>query len=83
VGRALSLPHVRNSTYPAPGAADEGRDMVADQLAAATGETRRTIDQARTLLLVAPGGEASDAAVVWRHAAQDLDVAVAGGIGGA
>jgi hypothetical protein len=34
---------------------------VADQLAAAAGENRRAVDQARTLLLVAGGGEPSDA----------------------
>jgi hypothetical protein len=39
-------------------------------------------DQARTFLLVAPGGEPSVAAVVWRHTAQDCDTAVASGIGG-
>jgi hypothetical protein len=35
----------------AAGAAVAGCHLVADQLAAATGENRRTIDQARTLLL--------------------------------
>ena len=64
----------------AAGAADEGRHLVADQLAAATGENRRTLDQARTLLLAAAGGEPSDPAAVCRHAAEDRSAAVAGGI---
>jgi hypothetical protein len=37
---------------------------VARLMRAAAGENRRTVDQARTLLLVAAGGEPSDAAVV-------------------
>ncbi len=65
---------------PAAGAAHEGRHLVADQLAAATAENRRTVDQARTLLLAAAGGEPSDAAAVCRHAAEDRGAAVAGGI---
>ena len=38
--------------------------------------------KARPLLLAAAGGEPSDAAAVWRHAAEDRDAAVASGIGG-
>ena len=60
----------------------QDRQLVADQLAAAAGENRRTVDQARTLLLAAAGGEPSDAAAVCRHAAEDRGAAVAGGIGG-
>jgi hypothetical protein len=48
----------------AAGAADAGCHLVADQLAAAASENRRTVDQARTLLLLAAGGEPSDAAFV-------------------
>ena len=59
---------------------DADRELVADQLAAAVGEDRRTAGQACTLLLAAAGGEPSDAAAVWRHAAEDRDAAVAGGI---
>ena len=54
----------------AAGAADAGRHLVADQLAAAVGQDRRPIDQTCPLLLVAAGGEPSDAAAVWRHAAR-------------
>ncbi len=64
----------------AAGAAVAGCHLVAHQRAAAVGEDRRTIDQARTLLLVAAGGEPSDAAAVCQHAAEDRGTAVAGGI---
>ena len=64
----------------AAGAADEGRHLVADQLAAAVGENRRAVHQTCALLLVAVGREASDAAAVCWHAAEDRGAAVAGGI---
>jgi Transposase DDE domain group 1 len=64
----------------AAGAADSGRHLVADQLAAAVGEDRRTVDKARTLLLVAASGESPDAPAVCRHAAKDHAAACAGGI---
>ncbi len=59
------------------GAADEDRHLVADQLAAAAGENRRTVDKAQTLLLVAAGGESPDPTALRQHAAQDRDAAVA------
>jgi hypothetical protein len=62
------------------GTARADREVVANHLTAATGENRRTVDQARMLLLAAAGGEPSDAAVIWRHAAEDRGAAVAGGI---
>src|SRR5215470_4111831 len=43
-------------------------------------ENRRTVDQARMLLLVAAGGESPDAPALQQHAAQDHDTARAGGI---
>jgi len=64
------------------GAADAGCHLVANQLAAAGGEDRRTIDQARPLLLAAARGELSDAPTLWRHAAQDRAVALAKRISG-
>src|SRR5271163_2698613 len=64
----------------AAGAADAGRLLVADRLAAAVDEDRRTIDQARTLLLVAAGGESSHAAAVRGQAGGDRDATVARGI---
>src|ERR1039457_3700261 len=66
----------------AAGAARADREVVADQLAAAPGETRRAFNQACALLLAAAGGESSDAAAVWLHAAEDRGAAVASGIGG-
>jgi Transposase DDE domain group 1 len=63
----------------AAGAGDADREVVADQLAAAVGEDRRTAHQTCALLLVGAGGEASDAAVVCRHAAEDRGAAIAGG----
>jgi hypothetical protein len=64
------------------GGAHADREVVANQLAAAPGENRRTFDQARPLLLAAAGEESSDAAVVWRHDAGDRNPAVASEIGG-
>src|ERR1019366_4193000 len=65
----------------AAGAADEDRHLVADQLAAAAGENRRTFDKACPVLLVAAGGESSYAPALRKHAAQDRDVTVASRIG--
>jgi len=65
----------------AAGAASADRRLVADQLAAAPGENRRTVDQARTLLLAATCGEPSDAPALWKHAAEDRGAAIARGIG--
>jgi hypothetical protein len=64
----------------ATGAVGADRLLVADQLAAAV-ESRRPIDQARTLLLAASCGELSDAAAVCRHAAEDRGAAIARGLG--
>jgi len=55
--------------------------VVANQLVAAVGENRRTAHQTCALLLVAIVGEPSDAAVVWRHAADDHNAAVVSRIG--
>ena len=49
----------------AVGVASTNRDLVADQFAAAFGENRRSIGQARTVLLAVVGGEPSHATVVW------------------
>ena len=58
-----------------------GRQLVAGQSAAAVGENRRTTRQTRALLLIAAGGEPSDAAVVRGHVGKNRDAAaVAGGI---
>jgi hypothetical protein len=45
-------------------------------------KNRRAFDKACPLLLVAAGGEPSDAPALRKHAAEDRDAAVAGGIGG-
>jgi len=49
------------------------------QLAAAAGENRRTLDKTRPLLLVATGGESSDAPALRKHAAKDRMLAVPAG----
>ena len=64
----------------AAGAADEDRQLVADQLAAAAGENRRAFDKACPVLLVAAGRESSDAPALRKHAAEDRDAAAASGI---
>lgn len=63
------------------GAAAEDRQLVADQPAAAAGEDRRPIDQARPVLLAALGGEQSDAATLRGYAAPDRFAVHAGGVG--
>lgn len=63
------------------GAAEQDRQLVADEFAAAVGEDGWTIDQARPVLLVALGGGSSDAAVVWSHAGQDRSATLASGLG--
>jgi hypothetical protein len=45
-------------------------------------KTGERFDQARTLLLVAGGGEPSDATALRQHAEEDRNAAVASGIGG-
>ncbi len=60
--------------------ADAACNLVADQLAAAVGEERRTAHPTGALLLVAVGRGASDPAAVCRHAAGDHGAAFAGGI---
>jgi hypothetical protein len=57
-----------------------GCHLVANQLTAAVGEDRRTVDKARTMLVVAAGAESPDAPAIWRRAAEDRGAAVAGGI---
>jgi hypothetical protein len=64
----------------AAGAAVAGCDLVAHQRAAAVGEDRRTVDQARTLVPVADGGESPYAVAIREHAGEDRDAAVADGI---
>ena len=56
--------------------------MVADQLAAAAGENRRSFDKARPLLLVTAGGESSYAAAFRQDVGKDRGAAFASGIGG-
>jgi len=66
----------------AGGVAGADRRLVADQLAAAVGENRRAFDKACPVLLVAAGGESSDAPALRKHAAEDRGAAAASGIGG-
>src|SRR5271157_5344120 len=55
----------------AAGAAQANRELVADQLAATTGEDRRTAGETRPLLLAAVGREPSDEAAVRGDAGPD------------
>ena len=63
------------------GAAEEDRELVPDELAAAVGEDRWASDQARPVLLAAPGREPPDAGPVWKHGAANRSVAAAERIG--
>jgi hypothetical protein len=62
------------------GAAEENRRLVADELAAAVGQDGWADGQARQVLLVVAGRGASAPAIVWGHAAADLDAADAIGL---
>ena len=62
------------------GAARADREVVADQLAAAVGEDRRTAHPTCALLLAVARGESRDVAALWEHAAKDRGVTVAGGM---
>jgi hypothetical protein len=65
----------------AVGTAEEDREVVVDELAVATCKDRRSIAQARSLLLAAVGREPSDAAGLWSLAGQDRSVALASRVG--
>ncbi len=65
----------------AAGAAEENRPRLAQQIAAAPGENRRTFNQACPILLAAAGREPSDAEVLWKHAAENRGATIASGIG--
>jgi hypothetical protein len=67
----------------AAGAAKGNRNVVIDQFAATAGEDWREAGKACSLLLAAVGGEPSDAAHVWKHAAADSGFATARWIGAA
>jgi len=56
------------------GVAEEDRPLVADQFAAAAGETC-------TVLLAAAGGESPHTAAVWSHAVQDRGPILSDGVG--
>ena len=62
------------------GAAEEDRELVADQLTATVGEDRRQADLARPVLLASVGRGPSDAAGVRGDSAADLGAAVTGGV---
>jgi hypothetical protein len=64
----------------AAGAAEENRQVVADQLAAAAGEDGRSAREARPLLLAAAGREPSHLPPLRVHAAADRVAALAGRI---
>ena len=59
----------------AAGAAEEDRQLVADEFTAAAGENGRPIGQARAVLLAAAGGKRPDAAAVRGDGATDCGLA--------
>src|SRR6266849_4541402 len=64
----------------AAGAAEEDRELVADQLAAAAGEDGRAVGETCALLLASVGRGPSDAPSFRGDFAEDLGVTVAGGV---
>ena len=65
----------------AVGTAEEDRQLVAHQLAAAAGEDRWPAGETRPVLLAVAWGESPDAAYFWKHAAKDRGVTITSGIG--
>jgi hypothetical protein len=59
----------------AAGVAKANRELVADQLAATTGEDARTAGEACPLLLAFAGGEPSHEVAVWEYVAADRGAA--------
>jgi hypothetical protein len=53
------------------GTAEEDREVVVDELAAAVGEDRRAAGETCTVLLAALGGKSSDEAVVYGDGGAD------------
>ena len=64
----------------AAGTAEANRELVADQLAATTGEDRRTAGETCPLLLAFAGGEPSDEAALWEYGAADRGAVASGGL---
>ena len=64
----------------AAGAAEGDREVVVDELAAATGADRRTTGERRPVLLAAPGGESFDETFICQHAGADSWAAASVGI---
>src|ERR1022692_249201 len=64
----------------AAGTAEANRELVADQLAATTGEDRRTAGETCPLLLAFAGGEPSDEAALWEYGAADRGAVASGGV---
>ena len=64
----------------AAGVAQGNRELVADQLAATTGEDGWTAGETCSLLLAFSGGRTSDAAAVWEYGAADRGAVASGGI---
>jgi hypothetical protein len=65
----------------ATGTAPTNRELVADESAATFGEDRRTVGQARPVLLAAAGGRPSEPAAVRHHVGPDRAAAGTGGVG--
>ena len=72
-GAAMAKPDRLQPGKPvaAAGAAEEDRELVADQLAATAGEDRRQAGQACPLLLADAGRRPSHTAAVWEHGTAD------------
>ena len=65
----------------AAGAAEEDRELVADQLAATVGEDGRAVGETCAVLLASVGRGPSDAAAVWGNFAEGLGAAPTDWIG--
>jgi len=75
-----SVPTLTGEPVAAAGAAEEDRQLVADEFAAAAGEDRWAVGEARPLLLAAASGKPSDAGAVCEYGAADCGVAGTSGI---
>ena len=72
MGEKQNRPFQLSEPVAVTGAAQQDRQLVAYQLAAATGEDRRPPGEARTVLLAFLGGEPSDPTLTRNDAAADL-----------
>ena len=74
--------NLKQASVHSAAAAEENRQLVADQFAATVGEDRRPVGEARALLLTAAGGKPFNAAAVRGDGATDCRLTGGDGVDG-